>query len=287
VTCIRLDATVVTAHSDKELAEGNFKGYGHHPLLAVCDNTGGEPLAWMLRRGSAGSNTAADHTALTDAAIAVLPPAFRRKLMITVDGAGASHELVKHLDKLAARPGYQVFYSVGWALTGREKTALRLIPGQAWQIAIDGRGEVRECSATLTVSVSGLIGVIEGERAGFARVLVAGCAARRHRERVGFGAALPVIFWRSLGEGRGRVQRSTGAHGRQRRRARRADAGRGRFVLPGLRGTAGGVGPWPAAGGVRAGAADTPGGAAAPVPVHGVPGDAHAAARAAAAAADG
>ena len=26
VTCIRLDATVVRAHSDKELAEANFKG---------------------------------------------------------------------------------------------------------------------------------------------------------------------------------------------------------------------------------------------------------------------
>jgi len=26
VTCIRLDATVTIAHSDKELAEGNFKG---------------------------------------------------------------------------------------------------------------------------------------------------------------------------------------------------------------------------------------------------------------------
>jgi hypothetical protein len=129
---------------DKELAEGNVKGYGHHPLLAVCDNTGGEPLAWMLRRGSAGSNTAADHTALTGAAIAALPPAFRRKLIITVDGAGASHELIKHLDKLAARPGYQVIYSVGWALTEREKTAPRLVPEQAWQIAIDGRGEVRE-----------------------------------------------------------------------------------------------------------------------------------------------
>ena len=38
VTCIRLDATVVPAHSDKELAEANFKGYGHHPLLAECDN---------------------------------------------------------------------------------------------------------------------------------------------------------------------------------------------------------------------------------------------------------
>jgi len=100
------------------------------------------------------------------------------------------------------------------------------------QYVRDLAGRSWDCSATLTVSVSGLIGVIEGERAGFARVLVAGCAARRHRERVGFGAALPVIFWRGLGEGRVRVQRSTGAHGRQRRRARRADAGRGRFVLP-------------------------------------------------------
>jgi hypothetical protein len=29
VTCIRLDATVTFAHSDKELAEANFKGFGH------------------------------------------------------------------------------------------------------------------------------------------------------------------------------------------------------------------------------------------------------------------
>jgi hypothetical protein len=37
VTCIRLDATVTPAHSDKELAEPNFKGFGHHPLLSYCD----------------------------------------------------------------------------------------------------------------------------------------------------------------------------------------------------------------------------------------------------------
>jgi hypothetical protein len=144
VTCIRLDATVTFAHSDKELAEANFKGFGHHPLLAACDNTGGEPLAWMLRRGSAGSNTAADHIMLADAAIGALPPAFRRRLMITVDGAGASHDLIGHLDKLAARRGYELAYSAGWALTGREKTALRLVPERAWQAAIDGRGQVRE-----------------------------------------------------------------------------------------------------------------------------------------------
>jgi hypothetical protein len=143
VACIRLDATVVGAHSDKELAEPNFKGFGHHPLIAACDNTA-EPLAWMLRPGSAGSNTAADHLQLLDEAIAALPPALRRKLMITCDGAGASHALVKKLDKLACRRGYQVIYSVGWALTGREKAALALVPEAAWQAAIDGQGEVRE-----------------------------------------------------------------------------------------------------------------------------------------------
>jgi Transposase DDE domain group 1 len=40
VTCIRLDATVTPAHSEKERAQANFKGFGHHPLLAYCDNTG-------------------------------------------------------------------------------------------------------------------------------------------------------------------------------------------------------------------------------------------------------
>ena len=62
----------------------------------------------MLRRGSGGSNTVADHIALADTAIAALPPVFWRRLMITTDGAGASHDLIAHLDKLAARRGYQL-----------------------------------------------------------------------------------------------------------------------------------------------------------------------------------
>ena len=144
VTCIRIDATVTPAHSEKELAEGNFKGFGHHPLLGYCDNTGGEPLAWMLRKGSAGSNTATDHIDLVDAAIAALPPAWRRNLMVTVDGAGFSHKLVEHLDALASRRGHTLVYSCGWELDVREKAAIALVPGQAWQIAIDHRGEVRE-----------------------------------------------------------------------------------------------------------------------------------------------
>jgi hypothetical protein len=143
VTCIRLDATVTPACSDKELAEPNFKGFGHHPLLSYCDNTG-EPLAGMMRKGSAGSNTTADHIAVVNASIAALPPAFRRRLMVTCDGAGASHGLIAHLDKLASRRGYQLVYSVGWELGEREKRAIRLVPAQAWQIAIGPDGEIRE-----------------------------------------------------------------------------------------------------------------------------------------------
>jgi hypothetical protein len=143
VICIRLDASVVTCHSDKEGAEPNFKGFGLHPLLAYCDNTS-EPLAGLLRPGSAGSNTTADHLAVLDAAVTALPPGFRRRLMVTCDGAGASHDLIARLDKLAARPGYQLTYSVGWELGARERAAIAAVPAGAWQIAVDARGEIRE-----------------------------------------------------------------------------------------------------------------------------------------------
>jgi hypothetical protein len=97
----------------------------------------------MLRPGSAGSNTA-DHLAVLDAAIGALPPGFRRRLMVTCDGAGASHALIARLDKLASRRGYQVIYSVGWELGGRERAAITAVPAQARQVAVDARGGVRE-----------------------------------------------------------------------------------------------------------------------------------------------
>ena len=74
---IRTDATLCDCHSDKECAACNFKGgYGHHPLTAWCDNTG-ELLAIIARPGNAGSNTAADHIAIIDAAIAAIPAWWR------------------------------------------------------------------------------------------------------------------------------------------------------------------------------------------------------------------
>ena len=41
-------------------------GFGLHPLGCWCDNTG-EPLAGMLRPGSAGSNTTAGHLEVLEA----------------------------------------------------------------------------------------------------------------------------------------------------------------------------------------------------------------------------
>jgi Transposase DDE domain group 1 len=143
VICIRLDASVVTCHSDKEGAEPNFKGFGLHPLLGYCDNTT-EALAGVLRPGSAGSNTTTDHLTVLDAAIAAVPAKHRRRLMVTADGAGASHGLIERLDELARRPGRQLIYSVGWELGERERRALRRVPPQAWQAAVDARGQVRE-----------------------------------------------------------------------------------------------------------------------------------------------
>jgi hypothetical protein len=98
----------------------------------------------MMRRGSAGPNTTADHLQVLGDAIAALPPGHRRRLMVTADGAGASHGLITRLDQLASRPGHELTYSVGWELGARERAAIRLVPEQAWQIAIDQRGQVRE-----------------------------------------------------------------------------------------------------------------------------------------------
>ena len=70
---IDLDATLITAHSEKELAAATFKrGFGHHPIGAWVDHGAGgtgEPVAMILRKGNAGSNTAVDHIEVTKAAL--------------------------------------------------------------------------------------------------------------------------------------------------------------------------------------------------------------------------
>src|SRR5882757_2700075 len=140
---IDLDATLITARSDKEGAASTFKmGYGFHPLGAWCANTA-ESLAMLLRPGNAGSNTFADHLAVLTAALRQIPSRMRSKLLVRVDGAGASHELITHLLSLSSRRRTVLFTS-GWMITAADEEAIRLLPATAWQTTVDQDGAVQE-----------------------------------------------------------------------------------------------------------------------------------------------
>jgi hypothetical protein len=54
----------------------------------------GEPLALVLRRGNASSNTAADHIEAARVALAQLPCRLRRTVLIRADSGGGTHEFL-------------------------------------------------------------------------------------------------------------------------------------------------------------------------------------------------
>jgi len=144
---VDLDATLITAHSEKEGAKPTFKkGFGHHPLWAFADHDAdgtGEPLAMLLRPGNAGSNTAADHIAVTRLALAQLPglPADGRpgrKVLVRTDGAGATHNFVNWLVRR------RLSYSLGFTLPAGADKLIAKIPPSAWTPAYDSNGQIRD-----------------------------------------------------------------------------------------------------------------------------------------------
>jgi DDE family transposase len=97
VTVVDLDASVVFAASEKENAQPTYKGgIGFCPNLATCDNTD-DVLAIDPRPGGATSNCAADNIALLDLAVSRLPGRYRRRVLVRLDGAGFSHDLLEHI----------------------------------------------------------------------------------------------------------------------------------------------------------------------------------------------
>jgi Transposase DDE domain group 1 len=137
---IDIDATLITAHSEKEHAAGNYKhGFGFHPLHAYTDETR-EALGAMLRPGNAGSNTAADHKTVLDRALAQIPAQYIESLeiLIRADSAGATHELAEDCHQANMR------FSFGYDLTETVRTAILEIPEEAWVPALDQDGSDRE-----------------------------------------------------------------------------------------------------------------------------------------------
>jgi hypothetical protein len=145
VLVVRLDARLIEAESTKSGAAGTYKGgYGFHPLTAWCTNVG-DNLAVMLRPGNAGSFTASDHVAVLDAAVGQIPAAWRTDVLVTIDGAGASHGVIDHLTTLNTaalhgKRGRRVEYSIGWPIDERTQDALRQVGERGWDTALDADG---------------------------------------------------------------------------------------------------------------------------------------------------
>lgn len=143
---IDFDATITIAHSEKENAAATWKKtFGFHPLLAFLDRpeiAGGEALAGLLRKGNAGSNTAADHIEVLDMALAALPEHARPRpgqddgprVLARSDSAGATHAFA------AACRAKGVGFSFGFPVDWRIKDIVDVIPEQCWHPAIEVDG---------------------------------------------------------------------------------------------------------------------------------------------------
>jgi len=58
----------------------------------------------LLRPGNAGSFTASAHLLVLKAAFAQIPAGHREDVLVTIDGAGASHEVIDYLTGLNTAP---------------------------------------------------------------------------------------------------------------------------------------------------------------------------------------
>jgi Transposase DDE domain group 1 len=134
-----IDATLLTAHSDKERAAGNYKhGYGFHPLGCWLDETG-EPLAAILRPGNAGSNTAEDHFTVLGLALAQVPTQdLEREMLVRTDIGGCTHAFTGDCREAGIR------FSVGYELTDTVRTTILDTPEAQWVQAIDSDGQDRD-----------------------------------------------------------------------------------------------------------------------------------------------
>jgi hypothetical protein len=134
-----IDASLLTAHSEKQGAAGDYKGgFGFHPLLCYLAETG-EPLAALLRPGNAGANTAADHFEVLQLALEQLPEAdLGREILARADIGGRTHAFTQDCRDAGIR------FSVGYEVDERVREAVLLTPESAWQSPIDAEGAERE-----------------------------------------------------------------------------------------------------------------------------------------------
>ncbi len=89
----------------------------------------GEALSGRLRPGNAGANTATDHIAVFDQALAQIPDAHRHgnDILVRTDSAGSAKAFLAHVRDMRKR-GIRTFFSVGYAITEPVRRAIRAMP---------------------------------------------------------------------------------------------------------------------------------------------------------------
>ncbi|MFG2563526.1 hypothetical protein [Streptomyces sp. NPDC048496] len=97
----------------------------------------------LLRPGNAGANTVADHIAMLTDALAQIPGSSAAKILIRVDGAGATHGLLEHLEALNTTRR-TVRYTVGWKITEDDERAIAKLPEAAWETSLHQDGSLQE-----------------------------------------------------------------------------------------------------------------------------------------------
>ena len=167
--------------SDKQGAAPTWKmGFGFHPLAAWCMNTR-ECLDMLLRPGNAGSNTFADHKEVLGRALKQVPAGFRRRVMIRIDGAGASHELVKHLLTLSS-PRRTVLFTCGWMITASDEAAIAAVPAGAWKPGVRQDGSPEDDKDT--AEITGLMSRAENWPGGLRWIARRVKPSRRHKRNM-------------------------------------------------------------------------------------------------------
>jgi hypothetical protein len=105
-----------------------------------------------------GSNTATDHIAVLDAALAQIPDAYRHghPILVRADGAGCTKAFLAHLRSLRST-GVSCEFSVGWTITAREHTAIATLRAGDWTAATDVDGEPRPVDEAAVAEITGLL----------------------------------------------------------------------------------------------------------------------------------
>ncbi|WP_301033761.1 IS1380 family transposase [Nocardioides sp.] len=139
---VDLDATLVGAHSEKELAQPTHKRtFGFSPMCVFVDHGEhgtGEPLVLQLRGGKASPWDKEDHITALDLALAQLPEQERGQVLVRTDSGGCSKAFLHHITDAGLE------YSIAFPAHETVKSAIEAIPAQAWRAAVDGDGEPRE-----------------------------------------------------------------------------------------------------------------------------------------------